>query len=128
MADYYSSYSAQLKCPHDVGMKLYAKLLAKSQQIQKELNDEYEGQLPTHLEVSESGMWLADEFNSLPEWIAEEIHEFFKSNYPEGELLVYGSSTCSRLRIDEFGGWGCAITKDFVRWVDLHTEVRKALE
>jgi hypothetical protein len=65
-------------------------------------------------------LWLYEEESCNLESPVELIHQFFKRWRPTEYLVLSWAETCSKMRVDEFGGGECLITGDWVYWPPRH--------
>jgi hypothetical protein len=71
-------------------------------------------------------LWLYEEESCNLESPVELIHQFFKRHQffkkfrPTEYLVLSWAETCSKMRVDEFGGGECLITGDWVYWPPRH--------
>ena len=65
-------------------------------------------------------LWLYEEEGCNLESPVELIHQFFKKFRPTDYLILSWAETCSKMRVDEFGGGEVLITGDWVYWPPRH--------
>jgi len=67
-------------------------------------------------------LWLYEEEGCNLESPIELIHQFFKKFRPTDYLILSWAETCSKMRVDEFGGGEVLITGDWVYWPPRHLD------
>jgi hypothetical protein len=67
-------------------------------------------------------LWLYEEESCNLESPIELIHQFFKKFRPTEYLVLSWAETCSKMRVDEFGGGEVLITGDWVYWPPRHLD------
>jgi len=67
-------------------------------------------------------LWLYEEESCSLESPIELIHQFFKKFRPTDYLILSWAETCSKMRVDEFGGGEVLITGDWVYWPPRHLD------
>ena len=95
MADYHTQFSVQIPCT-----KVQWEALETAVSALKETDDDWAS--PDHCEYSDGGVWLAGE-SGLEEGFIDLLRNWQKTQGipPFG---IEMSSTCSKLRLDSFGG------------------------
>jgi hypothetical protein len=86
---------------------------------QIELSKARDGMTGEHLEHY---LWLYEEESCNLESPVELIHQFFKRWRPTEYLVLSWAETCSKMRVDEFGGGEVLITGDWVYWPPRHLD------
>lgn len=89
--------------------------------------EKLEGYLPFCAEYEdhhESVWFYSDEYGE-PEYVAEVLYNYLAEFSLDKSISFSWASTCSKLRLDEFTGGGCFITKDDVEFMIVDTWLGK---
>jgi hypothetical protein len=112
MANNYTSFSFQVKCPSEEAANRLEDSLAKAMNLDDErLNLE-------HAEAEGDAVWIAEEEGTDLEFLADVLQDYLRHNDPEGSIGFTWAETCSKLRVDEFGGGAVFITHDNQVWLN----------
>jgi hypothetical protein len=112
MANNYTSFSFQVKCPSEETANRLEDSLAKAMNLDDErLNLE-------HAEAEGDAVWIAEEEGTDLEFLADVLQDYLRHNDPEGSIGFTWAETCSKLRVDEFGGGAVFITHDDQVWLN----------
>ena len=122
MANNYVSFSFQVKCPSEEAANTLEDSLAKAMNLDDEcLNLE-------HAEAEGDAVWIAEEEGTDLEFLADVLQDYLQHNDPHGSIGFTWAETCSKLRVDEFGGGAVFITHDDQVWLNsyhwLHIQER----
>ena len=86
--------------------------------------EKLEGYLPFVAEYEDQyreAVWFyADEYGE-PEYVAEVLHNYLSEFSLDKSISFSWALTCTKLRLDEFTGGGCFITKDAVEFMIVDT-------
>ena len=78
------------------------------------------------IEFSDSGIWFHEMENFNPESIAAIASAVIDDLELDDVFVFSWSYSCSKARLDEFGGGACAIAKGYPPlWIDAYDEARK---
>ena len=75
--------------------------------------------------------WLSAEEGGDPSRVAHLVQSFLKKFHPDQSWSLTYATTCSKLRVGEFGGGAVFVTADDIHWNDSYDfveEQRKAFE
>jgi hypothetical protein len=78
-------------------------------------------------DLAEPYLWLYEEEGCTLDKPIGIVQEFFKKFRPTATLIFSWAETCSKPRVDEFGGGACLITADWVYWPPLQLEAMAKL-
>tara|TARA_B100000497_G_C7623662_1_gene374753 strand:+ start:406 stop:831 length:426 start_codon:yes stop_codon:yes gene_type:complete len=116
MANNYTSFSFQVKCPS----KEAANTLEDSLASAMESADDDRWLSLDHAEAEDDTVWIASEEGTDLEFLADVLQDYLQHNDPEGSIGFTWAETCSKLRVDEFGGGAVFITHDNQVWLNTH--------
>lgn len=123
MADHYSEFASFIPCASKEQAETLAQALRDTFTDDESISECY---YEEHL--GNPGVYIADQYGSIPEAMPEVIRKHLAENDPGRKVIISGNYGCSKLRVDEFGGWAVGITKDVVEWVDAHSYMRDFLD
>ncbi len=69
----------------------------------------------------DEGLWIYGELNGNPDHVAAFVQMFLKKFRPKDAFAMSWGTTCSRLRIDGFGGGAIFVTAEKVEWMNAWT-------
>jgi len=69
----------------------------------------------------DNDLWIYGELSGNPDHVAAFVQMFLKKFRPEDAFAMSWSTTCSKMRIDEFGGGAIFVTADKVEWMNAWT-------
>lgn len=127
MANNYVTFSFQVKCQSEAAANTLEDSLAKA--IESEDDDCWLSL--DHAEAEGNTVWIASEEGTDLEFLADVLQDYLQNNDPEGSVGFTWAETCSKLRLDEFGGGAIFITaEDQVwlstsHWLEIQEENRK---
>lgn len=98
--------------------------------VVKELEDDAdEGYCGVEIEVEESGVWFHHDESINPEHLAELARALVEELEIDKPFYCSWAYTCSKPRIDEFGGGAFAVVRgQETYWVDALSHVQKHME
>ena len=114
MANNYTTFSFQVKCPS----KEAANTLEDSLASAMESADDDRWLSLDHAEAEDDTVWIACEEGTDLEFLADVLQDYLQDNDPEGSIGFTWAETCSKLRVDEFGGGAVFITHDNQVWLN----------
>ena len=130
MANNYVSFSFQVKCPSEEAANTLEDSLAKAMDSyeRERLGDEDRWLNLDHAEAEGDKVWIAEMEGTDLEFLADVLQDYLRHNDPEGSIGFSWAETCSKLRVDEFGGGAVFITHDNQVWLNsyhwLHIQER----
>lgn len=114
MANSYTAFSFQVSCPSEEA----AKFLVESMVEAMENEDEDCWLTLEHLEPRGKEVWIADEEGGTNlDSLVDILQAYLKHSDPGGSIGFSWANTCSKLRVDEFGGGAVFITHDNQTWL-----------
>ena len=118
MANNYTSFSFQVKCPSEEAANTLEDSLASA--MEEERNSEPFCRLLSldHADAEGDTVWIAEEEGIDLEFLADVLQDYLQHNDPEGSIGFSWAETCSKLRVDEFGGGAVFITHDNQVWLN----------
>jgi hypothetical protein len=78
-------------------------------------------------EVEEAGLWIYAEEVGTPEFVVPLVQAYLRRFDPQGCHGFEWANTCSKMRIDEFGGGAVFITADEARWMASNRSVAEQI-
>ena len=119
MANNYTSFSFQVKCPSNEAANTLEDSLASAMDSceRERLGDEDRGLDLDHAEAEDDTVWIASEEGTDLEFLADVLQDYLQNNDPEGSVGFTWAETCSKLRVDEFGGGAVFITAEDQVWL-----------
>lgn len=130
MANNYVSFSFEVNCPSEEAAKILEDSLGSAMDAGAEADAERWLSLE-HAEAEGDTVWIASEEGTDLEFLIDVLQDYLKNNDHEGSIGFSWAETCSKLRVDEFGGGAVFITvKDQVwlntgHWLHLQAEKHK---
>ena len=125
MAEYYTSFAADIDCPDEQGATDLAEAINKTLADMAEASD-----YPDSLESCEP-MQVGDAWrlyiagdNGLDACIPPIIQSYFKRWGCGTKTIISGNYGCSKARPGEFGGWAVGISETSIHWVDARDIMR----
>lgn len=115
MANNYTSFSFQVKCPSEEAANTLEDLLAKAMESEDADRDWL---CLEHAEAEGDTVWIAEEEGTDLEYLADVLQDYLQHNDPEGSIGFSWAEACSKLRVDEFGGGAVFITHDNQVWLN----------
>lgn len=105
MANNYEQYSFMVPCAND----------EQKDWLIVALNAVTEGK--EYIDIGEyskeaDGVWCYAEDSGDPHALSEIIHGFLSNFDLDHHIIISVAYTCSKMRLDEFGGWAIGISKD----------------
>lgn len=73
---------------------------------------------PTHNNAQVGSLWLYAEESGNPDQVAAVLEEYLKKFDPTGVIAFSWAYTCSKLRVNEFGGGAAVVTADGTKTLD----------
>ena len=109
MADNYQQYSFMIDklTPTEVTW-----LETKFNESNKDPDAEYTGEMQIEKRTNGADLWLHEEEGADLECLAEFLQAFLKENRPDSHIDFEWANTCSKPRLNEFGGGALFITAD----------------
>lgn len=71
--------------------------------------------------MGDGGLWIYGELSGNPDHVAAFAQMFLKKFRPDDAFAMSWGTTCSKMRIDEFGGGAIFVTADKVEWMNAWT-------
>ena len=130
MANNYTAFSFQVKCPSKGAANTLEDSLASAMDSyeRERLGDEDRCLNLEHAEAEDDTVWIASEEGTDLEFLADVLQDYLRHNDHEGSIGFSWAETCSKLRVDEFGGGAVFITHDNQVWLNsyhwLHIQER----
>jgi len=120
MANNYVSFSFQVRCPSEEAAKSLEDSLVNAMDSGDEEANEMERRELTleHGDAEGDTVWIADEEGCDLEFLADVLQDYLQHNDPAGSIGFSWAETCSKLRVDEFGGGAVYITHDDQVWLN----------
>ena len=96
----------------------------------RELDNRYEaGDADFNFEFDAKGLWIYSEESGDIEHVALFVQDFLDEFHPDRCWWFSWANTCSKPRIDEFGGGACFVTANEIDWINGQTwAISKAAE
>ena len=116
MANNYTSFSFEVKCPSEAAANTLEDSLAKA--MESEDDDRWLNL--DHAEAEDDTVWIASEEGTDLEFLADVLQDYLQHNDPHASIGFTWADTCSKLRVDEFGGGAVFITHDNQVWLNTH--------
>ncbi len=132
MADYYAQFSYMIKTKDETEREWLKRM---AQALEDAYGEEQTDELPDNLvalltdwnqpiedlyppnwELDNQGLWLHNDESCGHEFAALISQAYLKKFHPDGCLGFEIGNTCSKARLDGFGGSACFITADGVEW------------
>ncbi len=124
MANNYVSGSCVLLFPSDKAGRAIEVAQRVIEYIESDEDDDT--YLGCYLEFSDNGIWFHEMENFRPETVAEIASAVIDDLELDDVFVFSWSYSCSKPRVDEFGGGACAIAKGYPPlWIDAYDEARK---
>ena len=121
MADNYTQSSSLIIVPNDK-MKLAREIIEK---VRKESDDSEDFYCPD-VKIESNGVWLYSEENFDPYGAEHLVRSLVEDLDLSGVHVVSWAYTCSKPRIDQFGGGAFAVKKGCdTLWIDAGEEAEK---
>ena len=79
--------------------------------------EEHEGYVDFQWAFQGGNLWLHAEESGDVNQLCDVVHEFIKANRPEYIFTIEWGETCSRPRLDEFGGGAAVVTQHDIHWM-----------
>jgi hypothetical protein len=100
------------------------------EKVETEILEEFDEPAGFRANVETSGVWFSDDGESInPEHLERAVFALVDGLNLEGVFVCSWAYTCSKPRIDEFGGGAFAVAKGKETvWVDATTEARHQME
>ncbi|MBP72889.1 MAG: hypothetical protein CMA70_04815 [Euryarchaeota archaeon] len=117
MANNYTSFSFQVKCPSEEAANTLEDSLASAMESGTEADPDRWLNLE-HAEAEGDTVWIAEEEGTNLEFLADVLQDYLQHNDPHGSIGFTWAETCSKLRVDEFGGGAVFITHDNQVWLN----------
>jgi hypothetical protein len=125
MADYWTvfSFAVPLETDDEIAWAHLAVALLKARSEDNVEPSDLEAILPDddwigyEAEIDDDGLWIHSEECGQPEHVVPLVQEFLLRFRPQDHVGFSWADTCSKPRIDEFGGGACLITAEAVRWM-----------
>ena len=114
MADYYTSYSAEIKGLTDEESKW---VHSRIKEIEEAGDDDAVCELG-EVEVVDGALWFRGEEHGDPRAVAEFARDFLKRFRPRDGFALEYAQTCSRPRLDGFGGGAFFVTAEGIECVE----------
>lgn len=132
MADYYSLFSFMIPTKDEkerdwLGVMAQALEDAYTEEAVDKLPDELVAVLtdygqpvddvyPPSWQIDDEGLWMHNDESCGHEFAALISQAYLREFHPEGSLGFEIANTCSKPRLDAFGGVACFITADSIEW------------
>lgn len=140
MANNYTSFSFQVKCPSEEAAKILEDSLGSATDADAEADterwlqairsrnatpfndagaeaDDERWLSLEHAEAEGDTVWIASEEGTDLEYLADVLQDYLQNNDPEGSIGFTWANTCSKLWVDEFGGGAVFITAEDQVWL-----------
>ena len=114
MANNYTTFSFQVKCPSRGAANALEDYLAKAM----ESEDDDRWLSLDHAEAEDDTVWIASEEGTDLEFLSDVLQDYLQHNDHHGSIAFTWAETCSKLRVDEFGGGAVFITHDTQVWLN----------
>lgn len=114
MADYYVLYSAEIE-----GLTGEETEWVRSRLEEIEAA-EIGGNIgcPGEIEIEDGTVWFHSDDSGDPKFVAEFVRDFLKRFRPDDCFALEYALTCSKLRLDGFGGGAAFVTAERIEWTD----------
>lgn len=116
MANNYTTFSFQVKCPSRGAANALEDYLAKAM----ESEDDDRWLSLDHAEAEDDTVWIASEEGTDLEFLSDVLQDYLQHNDHHGSIGFSWAETCSKLRVDEFGGGAVFITAFSQVWLNTH--------
>lgn len=119
MADYYTQYSAEIAKLTDAEIKWLEARLKDIEDARADddgLDDD--GDDLGQVELQDRTLWFYGRESGDPRAIAEFVQGFLKQFRPNGSFSMGHTFSCSRPRLDGFGGGAVFVTAESIKHVD----------
>ena len=126
MANNYTSFSFQVKCPSEEAANTLEDSLGSAMDAGVEADAERWLGLE-YAEAEGNTVWIAGEEGTDLEYLADVLQDYLQHNDPEGSIGFTWADTCSKLRVDEFGGGAVFITAEDQVWLNTGHWLRTVL-
>ena len=124
MANNYVSGSCVLRFPSDKAHRAIE--VAKRVIEEIDSSDDDDEYLGCDIEFSDSGIWFHEMENFNPESIAAIASAVIDDLELDDVFVFSWSYSCSKARVDGFGGGACSIAKGYPPlWINAYDEARK---
>jgi len=128
MANNYCQFSEFLELPRGFEKRAQAIL----EELQELADEEDIEELPfgfnINWEVDRSGVWFYTEESGDPETLVYAVQRLMKAFDIKKPFIASWAFTCSKPRLEEFGGGAVAVWQDHVEWIDARSEIQKRVE
>lgn len=141
MADNYIQFSTRIDLHSEEEVTWFKTLLDQNvtkrpkwvTKLLKEICDEYESgdSFPGQYEIAggdKKGVWFYSEEGSDPYPVALIMQAYLKKFHPKETLGFTWATTCSKMRLDEFGGGYAAVSAEKVTMQSADTVLTEVLE
>lgn len=124
MANYYTQFSTMIKDLTDEERKWWEKYQEEKAERRESNDDDYF--TTCNVELQNDGAWLYADDSCNIDSTAELIQRFLSENRPDQCHSFEWAETCSKPRLDEFGGGGCFITATEIKFFLPSNDIFKA--
>ena len=91
-------------------------------------NEDMENPISNDWEMEGNCVWFhGDEYIDV-DLASDIIQRFLKECRPDGSIGFTWAETCSKPRLNEFGGGACFITADKIEWISAHDWLKNKRE
>ena len=120
MANNYCQFSCALEAPTPKEIKWLKK---KLEELEEQQEDDYEGMnFQANIEIADAAggkmLWIHADESGSPDDVANFVQAFLVANRPKDSFVFSWSFTCSKPRLDEFGGGACFVTAKKMKFFD----------
>jgi len=128
MANNYCQFSAALVVPKGRGKRAESIAARVAEELEK---DEAEGCCGTGWSLEDEGsdsphIWFRSDESGTPEHAEKIAKAILEELELDGAFVLSWAFTCSKLRLDEFGGGACVVRRGMETvWVDAASEAQK---
>lgn len=122
MANNYVSGSCILEFPADKAERA----MEVAKRVIYEIEEDQDHVIEVEVEFSDKGIWFHEMETFNPDTVAAIASAVIDDLELDDVFVFSWSYSCSKARVDEFGGGACAIAKGYPPlWIDAYDEARK---
>ena len=122
MANNYVSGSCILEFPADKAERA----MEVAKRVIYEIEEDQDHVIEVEVEFSDKGIWFHEMETFNPDTVAAIASAVIDDLELDDVFVFSWSYSCSKARVDEFGGGACAIAKGYpTLWIDAYDEARK---
>ena len=128
MANNYCQFSAGI---HDITPKEVAWIEAEAETLTEQVDGGmgFSLSFETDHKNETKFLWLnSGDESGNPDSVISFVQSFLKEFRPNESFVITWADTCSKLRLDEFGGGAAFVTAKGAKWVNTHSWAQKQAE